>query len=163
MLRQRLINLMGSVMAQLPASQVACPAAAAAGTEITISAHRVMAAHSAWDLHQQPFASIFRLQQQQHQLHTSVCAAASQSPQHFVQIGRLSPAPGASKLVSQQTQKQSRVCSGTQFQQLSGACSTLVHAPLASSRSALAAAMHDLQHCVLGGVAGQEVGPRQWG
>jgi hypothetical protein len=101
MMRRGLLNLVGSIAAQLSPTggqQLACPAATAAALT---SAHKVLAASTCWGV-QQPFASILSLYQQQQQLHTSVCSAASssQTPQHYVQIGRLSPAPGSSKTVS---------------------------------------------------------------
>lgn len=101
MIRRGLLNLVGSVAAQLSPTagqQLACPAAEAA---VLTSAHRVLAASICWGS-QQPFASILGLHQQQQQLHTSVCSAAgsSQTPQHHVQIGRIGPAAGSRKTVS---------------------------------------------------------------
>ncbi|WIA30586.1 hypothetical protein OEZ86_000668 [Tetradesmus obliquus] len=98
MIRRRLLNLVGSVAAQLSPTagqQLACPAAEAAALT---SAHRVLAASLCWGS-QQPFASILGFHQQQQQLHTSVCSAAgsSQTPQHYVQIGRIGPAAGSRK------------------------------------------------------------------
>lgn len=101
MIRRGLLNLVGSVAAQLSPTagqQLACPAAEAAALT---SAHRVLAASVCWGS-QQPFASILGFHQQQQQLHTSVCSAAgsSQTPQHYVQIGRIGPAAGSRKTVS---------------------------------------------------------------
>jgi len=90
----RLLSQQADVQSQLLASSAlpSIPAAAAAAVTAVIQQQQPSPQHY-W-LH-----ACFGSWQLQRQLHTTICAAAPVS-QHVVQLDRLRPAPGSSKLVS---------------------------------------------------------------
>lgn len=80
--------------------QQAAPLSSATPTEAVLAVQRVAAGF--YPAHvQQPLWSVILTQQ----MHTSSCiaaVAAVQQPQHYLQLDRLSTAPGSRKLVSSQ-------------------------------------------------------------